>query len=105
MNTRRTEFARQLSDVLDPRLSAFQRRAVVRALVDDWNSGTKDNYLQKFEVFVGWLLQRGYVLGSSIDRTHLLQFAVYLLEERQPKLKASSVAQYLAGIRRIASLL
>lgn len=30
---------------------------------------------------------------------------MYLLEDRQPCLKASSVAQYLAGLRKVASLL
>jgi hypothetical protein len=52
--SRQQNFATLLGKVLDPRL-ATQQTSIVRILVEGWNPGTRDNYLQKFEVFLEYL--------------------------------------------------
>ena len=102
--SRQQNFATLLGKVLDPRLQA-QQSSIVRILVEGWNPGTRDNYLQKFEVFLEYLQHRGLYLHSDISCVDLLQFALFLLEERTPTITAKSVSQYLAGVRSVARLL
>lgn len=57
---------------------------MVDTLTEAWHARTKDNYLQKFEVFIQWLEQRGEQFASDIDSLILLQFVLYLLREKVP---------------------
>ncbi len=68
---RRTRLVALLRQVLDPSLGD-QVDSVVHSLVDEWNSGTKDNYLHKFEVFVSWLHSRGVRVLDEVSPTLLL---------------------------------
>jgi hypothetical protein len=66
---------------LDPSIR-HKTQDIVDALVGDWNDGTKDNYLHKFEVFLDWLAARGETIFASISPVTLLQFVLFLLDEK-----------------------
>lgn len=48
-------FSARLSAALDPGLPVDTKDYIVEKLTSDWGRGTRDNYLQKFEVFLGFL--------------------------------------------------
>lgn len=56
---------------MDPSL-LDQVDRIVTGLVSDWNDGTKDNYLHKFEVFVFWLKQRDIRILDKVSQSVLL---------------------------------
>ena len=82
-----------------------QRGVVLDALVTQWSSGTRDNYLQKFEVFLSWLAARNIRVFADVSHTTLLQFVFFLLDDNpygeKRGLAPQSVLQYLSGVRTI----